>query len=375
MFSSDSGAVRTVVLGLMISGFACAQDAPDEAVAAKASLPKGAVRLEPTVIVDETGFEQPMAAATLFVPHGWKAQGGVHWGQQFACTNGYVFHWSATAPDGLTSIAVLPQERWEWNNYGAPASTPGCHIVACRRVQDYLGALVPRLEASARILGFRPREDLRQQFAQLEQATPMPLGESRTWVEAGEVSVAFRRNDQEMRGSVAAVAVFSLMRTNAGTGIMDALSGSTFPAWAVAAPKAQFNPGLFEAIRRSIKLDPRWEARINQHNNAIAQVAIRESRKRSEMITRANEEIAKIRQDAWNAYQESSDRRFREFGEVLRGVETYRDPDAATGQVELSNLYSHAWRLNDGSYVLTNDVGFEPFRDLGVEGKQLEIQR
>jgi hypothetical protein len=32
--------------------------------------------------------------------------------------------------------------------------------------------------------------------------------------------------------------------------------------------------------------------------------------------------------------------------------------------VQLSNLYDNAWRLNDGSYVLSNNVNFEPYRDL-----------
>jgi hypothetical protein len=36
------------------------------------------------------------------------------------------------------------------------------------------------------------------------------------------------------------------------------------------------------------------------------------------------------------------------------------------------NRIDHAWRLNDGSYVLSNDAAFEPFRDIGVDGKRLE---
>jgi hypothetical protein len=71
----------------------------------------------------------------------------------------------------------------------------------------------------------------------------------------------------------------------------------------------------------------------------------------------------------------SDERRQREFGEVIKGVETYDDAQAPAGQVELSNLYDHAWRLNDGSYVLSNDPGFEPFRDLGLEGKRLDQSR
>ena len=30
-----------------------------------------------------------------------------------------------------------------------------------------------------------------------------------------------------------------------------------------------------------------------------------------------------------------------------------------------------AWRLNDGTYVLTNDVGFDPWKNLGVDGTRL----
>jgi len=37
--------------------------------------------------------------------------------------------------------------------------------------------------------------------------------------------------------------------------------------------------------------------------------------------------------------------------------------------------YDHAWRPNDGSYVLSNDSSFEPYRDLGVEGQKLEQTR
>ena len=66
-----------------------------------AGLPPGAIRFEKAMIVDATGFESPMAATTLFLPAGWRTQGGVFWGQEFMCTNGYNFNWIASAPDGL----------------------------------------------------------------------------------------------------------------------------------------------------------------------------------------------------------------------------------------------------------------------------------
>ncbi|MEX0643965.1 MAG: hypothetical protein WD076_01540 [Parvularculaceae bacterium] len=359
-------------------------DAPADAVAresdrksakeASRGLPSNAIHLEPAVIVDATGFEQPMGAATLFIPKGWRAEGGVFWGQEFMCTNGYAFNWRATSPDGLKTIAILPQERWEANNYGAPPSTPGCQLAPYTNVQQFLEGLVQRAKPGARVVDYRARPDLASEFSRLNSQTPTAMGEMRTWVEAGEILVAFNEEGRDMQGTVAAVAVFNLMHTNpvSGMGAMDAITGATFPAYAATAPNGELNFEFVEAIRRSIKVNPQWDQRINNHNAAIGRVALEESRKRAQIINETNAEISRIRQETWNAQQESADRRAREFGELIKGVETYSDANAPGGQVELSHMYDNAWRLNDGSYVLTNDKSFEPYRDLGVDGRKLD---
>ncbi len=343
---------------------------------ATADPPRNVLRLEKAVIVDATGFEAPLAAVTLFLPAGWRTQGGVLWGQQYLCTNGYNFEWSAQSPDGAQTIQVLPQVKWEANNYGAAPSTPGCQAAPFTTARQYLEAVVQRWHPGARPLGYRPREDLMRELASYERNTPMPLGFARTWVESGELSFAYSDRGADMRGSATASVVFSLLRTQTpGLPQMDALTGFALAGYGVTAPNGAFNPGFFEAIRKTMQANPQWNQRIANHNGAIAQVALEEGRKRAAIIAQSNAEIAKIREDAWNASQESADRRAREFGEVIRGVETYNDANASGGTVELSNLYDHAWRLNDGSYVLTNDASFQPFRDLGVDGQALEVTR
>ncbi len=346
----------------------------DEPAAPPRGLPKSALRMEPAVILDPTGFEEPMVASTLFLPLGWNAVGGVSWGAQYMCTNGYVFDWSATSPDGAASVAVLPQERWEWNNYGAPASSPGCTIAAITNVRSYLEDRVRRTYEAVRLTGFRAREDLRRQFSAFETTTPMPMGESRTWIEAGEVSFTHRADGRERLGTLAAIIAFSQLYTDPGAGMaaMEGGGGSTWPLYATSALSSAHDPALFEAIRASIRVDPRWERRIAGHHRTIARIGHEESRKRQAMLARHNEEMAQIRKEAWDSYQESSDRRAREFGEMLRDVETYSDEDAPGGQVELSHFYENAWRLDDGTYVLTNDASFDPWRDLQVAGRKLE---
>lgn len=334
------------------------------------------MRFERAVVLDATGFEQPMAASTLFLPVGWTARGGVFWGQQFMCTNGYNYDWSAHSPDGSMTLAILPQTKWETNNYNAGPSSPGCQLAPYTNIQAYLQALSQHWRPGSRVLDFRRRQDIERDLASFNLYTPSAMGGTRSWVEAGEVLLAFNENGRELRGSVAAAVVFSLTVTEApGVSRMESLGGFALPAWAASAPYGQLNFSLNEAIRRSIKQNPAWGQRISGHNAAIGRVAIEESRKRANIIAQTNSEISRIREEAWNSYQESSDRRAREFGEAIRGVETYADPNAPGGSVELSHMYDQAWRMNDGTYVLTDDPSFEPYRDLGMDGMRLEAVR
>ena len=40
--------------------------------------------------------------------------------------------------------------------------------------------------------------------------------------------------------------------------------------------------------------------------------------------------------------------------------------------VELPHHYPHAWKLKDGSFVLTDSASFDPQRDLGLAGERLQ---
>ena len=61
----------------------------------------------------------------------------------------------------------------------------------------------------------------------------------------------------------------------------------------------------------------------------------------------------------------------RESIEAIRGVETYLEP-VAGGVVQLDNTYDHAFRVRDGSYLLTNDPNFNPGQ-FGIEADQLKV--
>ncbi len=358
-----------------VPGEPAVESAQARAPAAKASqpMPGNALRVRRIEVMDANGFEKPLVAAFGFIPVGWQPKGGVEWGRQYACTNGYAFNWSAASPDGSQGIAFLAQEGWATNNFGVAAGGNGCANAPIVNVQQYLQNRVSRLKPGARVTGIRPRPDIAAKFASVNRRTPTAMGEMRTWIEAGEAQFTYAEQGRSMRGVMVAGVVFSSsrMRGVQPGQTMDSLTGISLPVFLAVAPEAQLNAALMEALRQSFLTSPEWDARIAGHNAAISRVAIQESAKRSRIIAETNDYIARLRQETAASTAASQDRNHREFGEAIRGQETYDDSNAAGGRVELSNFYDHAWRLNDGTYVLTNDVGFDPWKNLGVEGTRL----
>jgi hypothetical protein len=55
----------------------------------------------------------------------------------------------------------------------------------------------------------------------------------------------------------------------------------------------------------------------------------------------------------------------------MRNVETFVDADAPGGTREFNAAYDNAWRLRDGSYLLSTDRNFDPWQELQIEGRRL----
>ncbi len=370
---------RFTYLPALVSGMALFVLLGEQAVHAEEAgqgLPPGAVRLKSTEIIDAQGFDKAIVAATVLIPYDWRAQGGVVWNPQSACGEGYNFQWRADAPDGSMAAAIIPALTWASNNFGAPAAG-GCPALQIASVQQYLEHIVRQARPNARILDFRVREDLQQELASINSQTPIPMGEMRTWVEAGEVLIGYSEQGREFRETAAAVVIFNITRMQ---GVqpgqtLDTFSGSALPGYAFRAPNGELDFKMAETIRTSIRVAPEWQQRINAHNAAIARTNLEGARKRSEIIARSNEEVRAINQRGWEERQSSQDRQHRAFIEAIRGVQTYEDPMSSVGQVELSNEYESAYRLNDGSYVLTNDPSFDPYIATGLDGVKLERSR
>ncbi len=343
--------------------------------AAARPLPQGAHRVKRVEIIDRIGFEKPLVAFTLMIPADWQGEGGVVWGQNTGCGgSGYNTNYSASSADGRSGVQIIPSFSWVWNNFSGPGQS-GCPFVQISSVQQYLQYLVSQTRPGAQIIDFRPRADLVEPYKQLNSNMPMGGGsEMRTWIEAGEVLISGNVNGAEIRETIAAIVYmnYSLFRDGTGMGPdMQVLSGSAMPAYAMRAPKGQLDFTFAEMVRKTLRIAPEWGRRITQHNAKISAANQKGARDRSDVIAKTGSDILDMQMETWRNSNNSSDRMQRESSEAIRGVETYNDPYYG-GTVELDQTYDNAWQLNDGSYVLTDDASFEPYRDLGIDGRQLE---
>ena len=347
---------------------------PNSQTSKDAAAGKNAVRIAPAAIVDWHGFQQPMVAATMFIPYGWEAEGGIAWGQQYACTNGYAYNWRAKSKDDTQGVVILPQQRWEWNAAGKPGKI-GCSIANIDSVATYIDTILREVRSDARIVKQYPRKDLEQQYAQLNSESETGFQYTRTRLHAGEALIEFSENGTDMRGIVTAAVLFTYIRTGGGNyGVtVENYIGYALPTYVAYAPAPVFNPAFFDGLRRSFTPDPQWEKAISGHNTTIDRINREGIMKRAEITRQTADEIRELNQQAWDRQQRSADRRLREFSEYIRDVETYDDPQSDLGQVELDSGYAHAWRLDDGTYVLTNDHMFNPAKTTGQFGEKLKV--
>lgn len=362
--------VALIVAGLGTAAEAWAQGSP-------------ALRVRQVEIIDRNGFERPLPAARILVPHDWQAQGGVVWDVQSQCVNtARRFEWAAWSSDGLFGIELLPNTAWQMSNLPPEyqAMDP-CPRRNAGSVRQYLEQLVQERRPGARILDYRDRPDIAQASGISEQRTAMAMGELRQWVESGEVLLGYTYAGTPRREVIQATVVFThstmqapaIMQNPSMGGAMETLQALALPSFAVRAPDGRLDFTMVESLRSSITPDPEYERRMAAHYQTINRINAKGAADRAASTRRHGEEMLDIINQGYAERQKIIDEGHDRFSRVIREVEVYDDP--LKGQVELPSHYERAWRLDGGDYLLSNDLNLEPWRDLGVNGSEMERLR
>jgi hypothetical protein len=362
-------------------------------------LPPGVVMLQQVTIPDP-GVIKAGPALRVLVPDGWRASGGVL-ATRDPCGEPFVVEWSATSPDGRSSIGIVPTETWQWSSTPVNSQCqPGAHTT----VRDYLVARVQRGVPGARILDFRERPDFARsaiELAQLREQMARQAGITslRAKAEGGEVLYAYDQGGVEMRGVLGATAIFYLseLPNPMGGEPLRGVTGATLGTFTAAAPNGQLDFELVEASRRSVAPDPAWLDQLLALKAKLGGIAAQATAERASIIVAGGAAATKANIETYRRMaqppasgsgssggaagggelypgESSGDRMQRESIEAIRGVETYHDP-IDNRAVQLDHTYDHAWRVNNQeAYILTKDPSFNPGQ-YGIEATQMGVVR
>ena len=85
---------------------------------------------------------------------------------------------------------------------------------------------------------------------------------------------------------------------------------------------------------------------------------------RSKIISQMNDDVSATIRSSYEKTQATYDRLSEARSQTTRGVTPY---DAGSGyKVELPSEYSHAWRTDNGQYIVSDNPNYNPNADLNL---------
>ena len=335
-------------------------------------------RMQLVKIMDSQGFERPIVSATMLIPTDWQFQGGTTWNIKDSC-NTIQTVMRASGPDG-SGFEVLPAYAWVWADnptflqqaaaQKAQFGMRSCDVKPPMSAADYLKANLKSIRPDATVVGFEqaPKlmQDLQDQAQQAQkQAAQFNLKQQ---VKPDAVRARLRYT---LGGKPIEEWIFASVVTTATLGpsydprtmrliqsysynIRAALSAAREPQG-----KLDSSEKFFELLSSTFHVDPQWQARVTQNALQMQQIELKGERDRANIRAQTAEDIRKMQQDSFENRQRAQDQSFAEFDQVIRGVESYRNPNTGD-RVELDSRYGNAWVNGAGEYILTDQTSWNP---------------
>lgn len=343
---------------------------------AEASLPQSdASRIEfrRVEIMDDNGpFGRQVAMRTL-VPADWVMQGGVKWGTaqgQNACFRSQRLIWGAGTSDESFGMVFLDPLSWGVSNFGPVGS-------ACLQ-QDLVDA-----EAVARSYLQMLSGQINNQITEVHQPAevealvrlfrqthpPMNLPGTRTWFDGVAVNFTSESEGVSNDGVMILVSRHDEASSQNAMGHSGFRMGQTMMVLVMTTPRGHLEAGhpAFGVILNNIQPDPQWSRAVAQWH-AAQRPAPGQPRSMPVSTNSADTSIGDMMFESW---QRRNDMNSAGQQRSIDGIREVQPWQTSTGTVRLSQNYNHAWELQNGNLVLTNNANFDPMQTFNQFGEPL----
>jgi len=338
-------------------------------------------------VMDQTGFTPAVEAYSILIPKNWEKQGEILWTMPGQPCDGVNQYFKASSPDKKITLDIYPIYNWMWS------TTPELNQIGyqtyinaayCKQGQPFdaesfvRNAILPQLPGNPQLVKIEKNTqaigDLQASDEQVRQEL-MSYGASQVNFQHSAVNAFLKWSDGSEGLVLCGVTNSENIIPNVYNGTYGANYSTIVKKYIVYRyPSAEKENALniLSVILGSIRTNENWSYTVNKfwkdirqqrqvahigkirmmdaQTKAIADAAIKSGNQRLQSM---NQEVRN-----WEMKQSTNDKIHNSFIKTIREVEHYQD---ATGTVELSGGYDHAWSRSDGSsYILTNNPNLDP---------------
>ena len=310
-----------------------------------------------------------MEAFRLLIPKGWRAEGKITWSANPALPAQARFRFFN--PNGTEEFNLFPTQSYFWtNNQIALSTNPpgslrfGTLVMSPIDLHTALTrVIIP--QARAGVSGLRIIQE-----KEVPELAKLARGQQvqgvRSYARGGKMRIQYQERGRPMEEELyAAVSQF----------VTD-LPGSAFTppyfinywyidyVFSFKAEKSRLDSQakVFQTMVYSLKVNPRWFAKVANVREMMAQNAIRGIKaigRIGDMVARAGSDMREDQMRDWERRQQANDRIVQNFTDNIRGVERFNDPFAGK-EVELPSGYGRAFANNLGEYIVTDSPSYNP---------------
>ena len=334
--------------------------APGETAPERARPGPQTMRFKAFSCVDAQGIG--CEAFRLLIPAGWEFNGGVHW---LLNNPGMpaVIAFQVRDPESERAFEVFPNISFYWtNNPMLPMTFPIGSLYFGNEMRPPAGAqqvlreiVVPRHRGrmqGLRIIHEESLPDLPNQMRATSPAAPDGI----TSADGAKIRIQYRGGDKTIEEEIFGVVEVTRVVMPVFMGMIENIFWVADYLFSFRALAGQLDSlsDLFQAIVRSVRLNPQWYNRYMQVSQYLIQNQIQQIQhvgQISRIISQTSDQISDMIMDSYYQRQQTMDRLSTSFSQAIRGVDGYYDP-VEQREVELPGGYDHAWANSLGEYIL-----------------------
>lgn len=327
----------------------------------------GGLRLAPYSYYDP---QSGMEVFNILVPEGWRVNGGIEWvtSRPAAPVN---IRLQLANPHGLEAFEAHPSLYFTWSNNPLTAMTkPPGSLHFGFEVRQPLSArdgmhryALPRYRAvpGLAVVDEGPAPELLQVARHFQSASQPGAQVS---ADAVRMRLHYTLNQQPVAEEISCVAEYTRLFATGLFGSAETVIWNLgfMTSFRASRESLEGYADLYRAIFSSISYNPAWTALLQQVIQGLSRNTIQHIQQIGALGRQISQNASQMREEnlaGWQQRSAARDQVAEKFSQVIRGVETYHDPNS--GQtVELPGGYQQAWSTPLGEFVLSEDPNFNP---------------